>query len=61
AIVIEHPTNPLTSVKTSIKSTSMTINTAAPKHDPKFHCNKSTIGKVLIWRDYRILNFRINI
>ncbi|EXX76793.1 hypothetical protein RirG_029840 [Rhizophagus irregularis DAOM 197198w] len=44
AIVIEHPTNPLTSVKTSIKSTSMTINTAAPKHDPKFHCNKSTIG-----------------
>ncbi|CAB4485917.1 unnamed protein product [Rhizophagus irregularis] len=44
AIVIEHPTNPLTSVKTSIKSTSMTINTAAPKHDAKFHCNKSTIG-----------------
>ncbi|CAB5199581.1 unnamed protein product [Rhizophagus irregularis] len=22
----------------------MTINTAAPKHDAKFHCNKSTIG-----------------
>ncbi|PKK73753.1 hypothetical protein RhiirC2_864261 [Rhizophagus irregularis] len=44
AIALDHPINPLTSVKTSIKSPSVTINTAAPKHDPKFHCNESTIG-----------------
>ncbi|PKC54512.1 hypothetical protein RhiirA1_477201 [Rhizophagus irregularis] len=44
AIVLKHPSNPLTSVKTSVKSTSITINTAVPKHDPKFHCNESTIG-----------------